>query len=389
MRALVLSGGGAKGSYQIGVWKALKKLHIKIDIITGTSVGALNGALMTQKSYFKAKRLWNKINNKVLFGDNAVESTKDIDIYKMYAKEIVKNGGMDVKELEELIHNSLNINKLYRSKINFGLVTYNLSKKKVYELAKNDIDKDKMSDYLMASATCYPAFQKKDIEGLKYIDGGYYDNLPIDLARKLGAEDIIAVDLRAPGVKRFIPNKKSITFIRPNNKLTNFLNFYEEGAKRNMSFGYNDTLKVFNKLEGKRFTFRKGELSNNSKKYIETYSYTVKEILNSKSLIDSFKKLNKIPSVDTDSIKELLFNDILESTGHHLHLDETKIYKAKKYNKIIINKVKNEIKNKDYSKETEIYLLIKKGNYKELRKRLLLNHKEVLRGIYIYSLFEN
>lgn len=389
MRALVLSGGGAKGSYQIGVWKALKKLHIKIDIITGTSVGALNGALMTQKSYFKAKRLWNKINNKVLFGDNAVESTKDIDIYKMYAKEIVKNGGMDVKELEELIHNSLNINKLYRSKINFGLVTYNLSKKTVYELAKNDIDKDKMSDYLMASATCYPAFQKKDIEGLKYIDGGYYDNLPIDLARKLGAEDIIAVDLRAPGVKRFIPNKKSITFIRPNNKLTNFLNFYEEGAKRNMSFGYNDTLKVFNKLEGKRFTFRKGELSNNSKKYIETYSYTVKEILNSKSLIDSFKKLNKIPSVDTDSIKELLFNDILESTGHHLHLDETKIYKAKKYNKIIINKVKNEIKNKDYSKETEIYLLIKKGNYKELRKRLLLNHKEVLRGIYIYSLFEN
>ena len=54
MKALVLSGGGSKGAYQIGAWKALKKLHIKFDIVTGTSVGALNGALVTQKSYRKA-----------------------------------------------------------------------------------------------------------------------------------------------------------------------------------------------------------------------------------------------------------------------------------------------------------------------------------------------
>ena len=47
-RALVLSGGGGRGSYQIGVWKALRDLGIKFDIITGTSVGALNGALMVQ-----------------------------------------------------------------------------------------------------------------------------------------------------------------------------------------------------------------------------------------------------------------------------------------------------------------------------------------------------
>ena len=49
MKALVLSGGGAKGSYQLGVWKALRELNIKFDIITGTSVGALNGALKKKK----------------------------------------------------------------------------------------------------------------------------------------------------------------------------------------------------------------------------------------------------------------------------------------------------------------------------------------------------
>ena len=102
MRALVLSGGGAKGSYQIGVWKALRKLNMKFDIITGTSSGALNGALMTQNSYGQAKKIWKKINNGVLFGDNVIESNKDIDIYKMYAKEFLKKGGLDVEELEKI-----------------------------------------------------------------------------------------------------------------------------------------------------------------------------------------------------------------------------------------------------------------------------------------------
>lgn len=50
-RALVLAGGGAKGSYQVGVWKALAELGWKPDIITGTSVGCLNGALFVLDGY--------------------------------------------------------------------------------------------------------------------------------------------------------------------------------------------------------------------------------------------------------------------------------------------------------------------------------------------------
>ncbi len=52
-RAIVLSGGGAKGAYQMGVWKAIKKLGISYDIVTGTSVGALNAALMVQKDFLR------------------------------------------------------------------------------------------------------------------------------------------------------------------------------------------------------------------------------------------------------------------------------------------------------------------------------------------------
>ena len=103
MKALVLSGGGSKGSYQVGVWKALRELNIKFDIVTGTSVGALNGAMIVQNDYRKAVSIWKKINLKVLFGEDAIESTNNFEIYKMYSKHFLKYGGMNVRDLEKLI----------------------------------------------------------------------------------------------------------------------------------------------------------------------------------------------------------------------------------------------------------------------------------------------
>ena len=90
MKALVLSGGGAKGSYQLGVWKALRELNIKFDIITGTSVGALNGALIVQNSYYKAKKIWNTMSFETIFGKTNYKTETELDIYKMYGKEFMK-----------------------------------------------------------------------------------------------------------------------------------------------------------------------------------------------------------------------------------------------------------------------------------------------------------
>ncbi len=97
--------------------------------------------------------------------------------------------------------------RFYKSDIDYGLITYNFSTKKPLVISKKDISKDKLVDYLMASATCYPAFQMKDIDGDKYIDGGFYDNLPINLAIELGATEAIIVDLRAPGLKETTKRK--------------------------------------------------------------------------------------------------------------------------------------------------------------------------------------
>ena len=386
MKALVLSGGGSKGSYQIGVWKALKKLHIKFDIVTGTSVGALNGALITQKSYFRAIKLWKKINLKLLFGENAIDSTNDLKVMTMYGKEFLKNGGMEVKKLENLIEKDIRYKKLMKSKINYGLVTFNLTTKKPVQITKKEIPKHLIGDYLMASASCYPAFKQKNIEGERYIDGGFFDNLPINLAIEMGADEIVAVDLSAPGFNK-TPRKKVPTIkIKPNNKLTNFLNFYEEGAKRNIRLGYNDTLKKFGKLEGKKYTFKKRTIEKNNKKHFETFIYLLENILDNENTLEKFKKLINLSGVPSKKIIDKIGLKIMEELAKDFHLDETKIYSEKSFNKELKKKL-----NKEQSKETEQFkkLIIEiKENKKSLKKKILLNPWNFLKALYLYTISE-
>ena len=59
---LVLEGGGAKGAYQIGAWKAMREAGVKIKGIAGTSVGALNGALICMDDLTNAEKVWENIS---------------------------------------------------------------------------------------------------------------------------------------------------------------------------------------------------------------------------------------------------------------------------------------------------------------------------------------
>lgn len=381
MKAVVLSGGGSKGSYQIGVWKALRKLHIKYDIITGTSVGALNGALMVQNNYHKAINLWKKVNMELLFGDEATDSKEAKDIFNMYKNNFLKNGGMDVKNLEDVINKYLNKNLFYKSKIKFGLVTVNVSDKKAIQLSKDKIPSEHLTDYLMASASCYPAFQAKDIKGNKYIDGGFFDNLPINLAIELGADEIIAVDLEAPGLK-VRPKKKIKTItIKPNNKLTNFLHFNEAGAKRNIKLGYNDTMKVFGKYLGTKFTFSKYRINITLDEIQEIFLYNFTNIINT-------NKLNKIFDLDIFDPDKLVLK-ISEEVGEFLELDETKIYNFKVFNNRLLKTFKSR-KINNRSMETTVILFNKmvERDYKYLRLKGILNPKEFIYALYLYSISE-
>ena len=365
--AIVLSGGGSKGSYQLGVWKALRDLHIKYDIVTGTSIGAINGVFMCEKAYYKAMRIWKKLNLEYLF-NKLPKSNKDFDILKLFGENFLKNGGMDIKKIETILENSVNKKKFYKSKIDFGLITYNFTTKKPLILTKDKIKKDKLIDYLMASATCFPAFKMKEIEGDKFIDGGYYDNLPIDLACTMGAEFLIVVDLGSIGLKKKPTKKVKQITIKPKNNISFFLNFNEEETKTNIKFGYNDTMKAFKKLEGNKFTFRKDSLSK--------YYQNNKNILldeNEKSFLLSIEQLGKMFKIDESKIYS--FKNFIKELNKKIELEESLDKKTTKKIKDLTTKIN--------SKTLVLFFLSNLENNKQQKKLSKIFSKEYKLAKYL------
>lgn len=383
MRAIVLSGGGAKGAYQIGVWKALKKLRIKYDIVTGTSVGAINGIFMVQNDFNKCNKVWNKINMKLLFEENIQDSNKKRELIKNYSKNFIKNNGTKPEGLEKLLEKNINKKRFFNSKINYGLISYNLTTKKPVIITKKDLTNNNLLDYLIASASCYPAFTPREINNEKLIDGGYYDNLPINLALKLGADEIIAIDLEAPGIKRNPKTKKEIIYINPNNNLSFFLKFDKQNVQKDKMFGYNDTLKVFKKLEGKRFTFRKKTIDKLIKKYEKKYIDNINKQLNTKKIIKILDNITLIKKLKTEERKQNIFLTITEMLMQELELQEEKIYSEKTLKYTLIQKVLNHKKDNEV---LNIYKHIINKDEQNIKKDVIKSPLNTLKALYLYTL---
>lgn len=382
MRAIVLSGGGSKGAYEMGVWAALRKLNIKYDIVTGTSVGALNAAVMTQQTFYKGLLFWHNLNSKMIFNQEIKEdyNTKEgkKNILKIYAKGVL-NGGMDVKGLDATLRKVIDPKKFFRSKINMGIITFNVKTLKPKVVTKKDLNESNLCDYLLASASCFPAFKMKEIDNENYIDGGIYDNLPINLAASLGATEVIAVDLKEVGFKQKVKDQNlKITYISPRNDIGSFLIFEKNMARRAMKLGYNDTLKTMNKLDGNIYTFHLNDLNKNFNKYSKLYINNIKKYLNiekQNDLLDGILKLSIIKKIFNEKTMEKEYINLVEQLGVNLELDDTKIYSINKYNKELINtfsKVENDL---------EIESLIKQNKLKKL-----LNNKATIK--YIYDMLE-
>ena len=202
VKALVLAGGGARGSYQVGVWRALTELGWRPQIITGTSVGSLNGAMFALDLYETARDMWMSIRSQDVM--ELPEENADLSELHAFLREVVRDGGMDVTPLEEIVERVL--------------------------------DED--------------ALRAKQIDGVQFLDGGYRDNMPTALAQKMGAEELVCVDLEGVGIT--LPNRTGLptTMIRSYWELGDILHFDPDTARRNMELGYYDTRRAMGYLRG-------------------------------------------------------------------------------------------------------------------------------------------
>lgn len=335
MRAIVLSGGGACGAYEAGVWKALRKNHIQYDIVTGTSIGAINGMLMVQNDYFKCVQTWKTLDFNQLYDDFPTSQNKK-DIYLGYVQKVLE-GGINTSKMERLLTRLYNPKKLYHSPISFGVVAYNVTTKKVKYVTRENTSKERLKDYIMASATCFPVFQTKKIDNETFIDGGYYDNMPINLAIDLGATEVIAIDLGSIGLLKRIKRKEvKIQYIKPSSKLESFLMFEKKATNRMFKLGYLDGMKAFGKLEGEVYSFKKGTLINNYRKYYHFFQNIVKKYVK--------KPLGELKEINTNQNLESIMSKLLEDMMTVFQLDVTKIYSSTLANALLkeeFNKVED------------------------------------------------
>lgn len=309
-RAIALGAGGARGAYQIGAWKALRELGVDYDIVVGSSIGSVNGVAMVQDDYDLALDLWKNISVDKIFAGDVDLDFEPQDIIGSAGKlvslliKILTNKGLDISPFLDLLNDIVDEEKVRASAREFGIVALRVPLIKGMEITKEKMKVGYMAKYILASSSAFPVFPVCEVDGNKYIDGGYYDSLPINFARNLGAEEVIAIDVSLSTTHEEELSSNDVIYIKSAWSLGPFLDFDNESIMRNMDLGYNDTMKAYGKYRGFRYTFLlNDEESFNDvalalKKSIEKVDHEmnlqkykrIRNILNSKNLLDYIAK---------------------------------------------------------------------------------------------------
>ncbi len=266
---LVLGGGGARGCYEIGLWKALDEAGIRFDCAAGTSIGALVGAMYVQQSlapmiHFVETLQPTKIAEDLFaFPETLgqwVSNRKEIGTF--LSKYIFSRSGMNISPLKTALDEMFDYSKFKESPIDYACMTFNITKRTPEAYFKSEMNAENAENIILASASCYPAFPVMKMDGQEYIDGGYWDNVPIDLAARMKAQKILAVDVQGPGVVLPVNPNLDVFTIKPILPLGNFLDFTSASCMKNLEAGYLETRKLLGSLCGAIYSFEMADVAD-------------------------------------------------------------------------------------------------------------------------------
>ncbi len=255
---LVLDGGGARGAYQIGAWKALREAGVKIKAVAGTSVGALNGALVCMGDLEKAEKIWREMTFSTVMDvdDREMEALFDgeVPLREVLTQvwEKIKDGGIDIEPLRKLIHETVDEEAIRNSGIDFCLSTFSVTDFKELDLGVEEIPEGQLEDFLLASAYLI-GFKNVPLNGKKYVDGGVRNAAPFNILLDREYKDILSVRIRGIGVEQKVKFSEDTTVyeVSPRVKLGSILEFSGKRSRQNMIIGYYDAKRMLYGLEGR------------------------------------------------------------------------------------------------------------------------------------------
>src|SRR6188508_2454695 len=204
---LVLSGGGARGAAHVGVLKVLDEMHVPVDAIAGTSMGAVVGGLYASgMSADEIEKLISSVNWQDAFQDRPPRAElgfrrkqDDRNFLVRYALGVREDGFVlpqglvQGQKLEQVLRNAAlpvaQIRDFNRLPIPFRAVATDLETGEAVLMDSGDL-----VTAMRASMSAPGVFAPAQRDGRLLIDGGLVENLPIDVARQMGVDILIVVD---------------------------------------------------------------------------------------------------------------------------------------------------------------------------------------------------
>lgn len=258
---LVFAGGGGKGAYQIGVWKAFKELGIDkyIQGVSGTSIGGLNAVLFSQGNYETAEDIWMKITRKDVLPIDDAElfakgiklfiGNKNINFIKKFLPKLLEQGNVSREGLLSIISSNIDFSKVIKSGKLLYVTCAEIPEIKVRYFKLNDYDEEMTKKILCATSAIPSIYSCEEIESIKYVDGGMADNVPIQPLYGEGFDIIFAVHLqREFNIDRNKFLGARIIDIIPSSEqggiFTGTLDFSHESIKKRIITGYEDTMNL-------------------------------------------------------------------------------------------------------------------------------------------------
>lgn len=212
---LVLGGGGARGAAHVGVLRVLQHLHVPVDCIVGTSMGAIVGGLYASgmpvsqlEADLRNPLIQAAMADKVQRRNVEYRQKQDDSRYTITAEFGIGDGKLVVPQGFVTSHNARRIlsaltlrtkpaSDFDKLPIPFRAVATDIGTGESVVLDHGDL-----AEAIRASMSVPGLYSPVHYQGHYLVDGGLTDNVPIDVARKMGADIVIAVNVATPLVKR-------------------------------------------------------------------------------------------------------------------------------------------------------------------------------------------
>ena len=165
-QAIALAGGGTKGAYQVGAWKAMRELGIPFDIVTGTSIGSVTAALMVQGDFDRAWELWTHITEEQIMlerADATPHEKRELAALAEHPEQLIarvkdwadlNRRTADITPYRALVHQYLDEARFFASPVDFGLMTARFPSFQPVEVRKQDIAPGYLPQWILASSAC-------------------------------------------------------------------------------------------------------------------------------------------------------------------------------------------------------------------------------------------